>query len=223
MTNATAVALKRKGGCAKSLGIGCLIVLVVLAIGGYLAYRSAKGFLSRVVDEHTERAPRPMPELRVSDDEAAMVLRRVSDFATALRENRATSPLVLSGRDVNVLIQRHPGWTNLAGRLHISIEGDHIGSQVSIPLGEIGWLLSGRYLNGGVSLRAGLAAGRLLVFVERAEVKGRAVPESIMKGLRTKNLAENAQSDPEVAATIGKLESVVVRDGYLRLDPKVAP
>ncbi len=222
MTNAP-VAPPKRGGCAKPIGIGCAVVLLVLAIGGFMAYRAVRGVAERLVAEYTDPAPRALPVLTIDDDEAALVLRRVSDFSAALKENRAAAPLVLSSRDVNVLIQRHPDWTNLAGKVHVSIEGDRIGGQASLALGGAGRLLSGRYLNGSVTLRAGLAAGRLLLFVDAAEVKGRAVPESVMKAIRAKNLAEKAQTDPDVTATIGRLESIEVRDGFLRLDPKPAP
>ena len=211
---------KKKSGCGKAFGIGCLTVILLIAVGGFFAYRGGKVFLSKLADQYTATAPAALPSVEVSDQEAGALLQRVEAFSKALKEGGAVPELELSARDINVLIQKNPAWSSMAGKVYVTIENDRLHGDASIPLDQVGGLLKGRWLNGAGTFRVETAAGRLLVFMDALSVRGKAVPEQFMAGIRSKNLAEEATKKPETAALLERLDSVTVRDGKLRIKSK---
>lgn len=209
-----------KRGCWKFVAIGCACVFLVAAIGGFFAYRGIRGFISGVTEKYTFAAPMELPTVDMPEDEAAAVLDRVGAFTEALKQNAAPSPLILTSREINLLINRHPNWKEMAGKVYVTIEEDRIKGQTSIPLDELGSLFEGRHLNGSAVFRIDMAAGRLLLFLDSVEVGGEPIPEEFMSAMRAKNLAEEANKEPNVIAVLEKLESITVRDGSLIIVPK---
>jgi len=210
----------KKRGCRKYIAIGCTSVLLLAAIGGFFAYRGVKGFISGMTEKYTYTTPLELPSVDVSEDEAEAVLERVATFTEALKQNGQPSALMLTSRDINVLIHRHPDWTNMAGKVYVTIEEDRIQGQTSIPLDDFGGMFKGRYLNGSVVFRLDMTAGRLLVFIDSVDVGGKAFPEEVMSALRAKNLAEDVNKDPDSTAILQTLDSITVRDGSLSIVPK---
>jgi len=169
------------------------------------------------VATYTATQPSALPSIHVEEGEAAAVLARVAVFTNAIREGRASAELDLTGRDINVLIQRHPAWTNLAGKVYVTIVGDQLSGSVNVPLDGLTRRLKGRWLAGTAVFRVGTTGGRLVVFMDSVSLNGKSPSETFMAGLRTKNLAEDANKRPDQAAVLDKLESVAVRDGMLRI------
>ena len=56
---------------------------------------------------------------------------RVEAFRKAVNEGKATEPLVLTGDDLNVLIEDN---AELKGTIFVKVEGDELKGRVSIPL-----------------------------------------------------------------------------------------
>ncbi len=189
-------------------------------IGGFLAYRGVKGVISGLVDEYTDTKPRTLPAVSGSETEKQKIIARADEFKKAVNEGKTVAPFVLSGDDINYLIHNHPGWKSLAGKIYVTIEGDIIKGDVSIPLKDIAGFGENRYINGSASFNIGLAAGRLLVFLNSMEVKGKKVPEQFMAQMRSENLAKDINSDKDAASVIEKIESITVENGQLRIVPK---
>lgn len=208
---------KKKGGCGKRLAVGCFTVILILAAGSFLAYRGVKGFVSRLTAEYAETAPAVLPVVQVPEAEKDALIQRVEAFTKAVQAGGPVPDLTLSAQDINVLIQKTP---QLANKVHVTLEGDRIRGDASIPLEEFGGFLKGRWLNGSAGFRVETAAGRLVVFMDSLSVRGKPVPEQFMKTIRTKNLAEKAFENPRAAAVLEKLESVTVRDGKLVIQAK---
>ena len=85
---------------------------------------------------------------------------RFEAFQQAVREQRPTKPLELTADDINALIASGPKRQDLKGKFYVSLEGDQLKGEVSMPLQEIGLsMFKGRYLNGsatfGLSFRNG--------------------------------------------------------------------
>jgi hypothetical protein len=211
---------KPRSGCWKYGGIGCLIIIILAVIGGYFAYKGVKGVLGELTEKYTSIKPMDLPKLDAAQDEVATTMERVGSFTNALKGGTPTEPLTLNSRDINVLIQNHPQWKEMAGKVYVTIDGDQMKGQISIPLGEMGKMFEGRFLNGSASFNIGMEAGRLLMFINSADVGGKAIPEEIMNGIRSKNLAEKSYEKPEVAAMMKKLESITVKDGSMIITPK---
>jgi hypothetical protein len=213
---------KKKGGCAKYLAIGCVVVILLGAIGSIVAYKGMKVFVLKMAEQYTDSKPGELPKVDASSDEVDALLKRVQEFTGAIRDGQPASALELTSKDINLLIQNHPDWKEMAGKVYISMEGDKIKGQTSIPLDAISRMLKGRWLNASAVFRAEMTAGRLLVFIDSVSINGKTPPDEFMKSFRTVNFAENANKDPKAAAVLGKLESLSVQDGTLRIVPKQA-
>jgi hypothetical protein len=211
---------KKKGGCGKAFGIGCLVLVLFLAGGGLFAYLNFSKIVSKVTSNYTADAPSQLPQVAATEQEVSDLTARVGAFSKAVKEGHGGRELRLTSHDINVLIQKHPAWTALSGTVYVTLEGEHIQGDASIPLDQMGKMFKGRWLNGSGAFRVEMAAGRLLVFMDSLSVRGKQVPESFMAGLRTKNLAEQAANKPETAALLEKLESLSVRDGKLTIKAK---
>ena len=207
-------------GCWKAFAIGCCVLVVMAAIGGFFVYRGITRFVSSLAEKYTSPTPMKLPSVDVSEAEETAVLQRVGAFTEALKQNHPSPPLVLTSRDVNVLINRHPDWKVMAGRVYVIIEGDRIKGDIAFPLAGLGDSFKGRYLNGSAVFHVDMAAGRLLLFLDSVELAGKPLPEEFMNAMRAKNLAEDANKRPNVRAVLRKLESITVRDGTLAIVPK---
>lgn len=212
-------AAPRSSGCWKYLAIGCVVLVVLAVVGGILTYYGVRHFVGGMVEEYTDPAPAPLPVVEAPPGDGSAVVERVEAFAAAVERGESPPPLVLSGQDVNLLIEHHPEWRKLAGKVHVAIEGDQITARAALPLDELGWLFKGRYLNGTFAFRVELVQGRLVLFVDSADVNGRQLPDEIMNALRGRNLAEDANQDPDVRRALEKIGSIAVRDGNLVITP----
>ena len=211
---------EKKSGCFKFLAVGCAILLVLIIIGAVLAFFGAKALVSGVAEKYTEKTPRSLPVPAASQQEVDAVVKRVNEFTDALRQDRAVPVLVLSSNDINILVNKHPGLSQAAGKIQVDIEGDKINGQLSIPLGELNDMFKGQYLNGSAVLKACMMSGQLMVFADSIEVQGKPIPATFMKSFAAGNLAEKANTDPKIAPMLQKIESITVQDGQLYVVPK---
>ncbi|MBW1840471.1 MAG: hypothetical protein JRI75_01570 [Deltaproteobacteria bacterium] len=214
-----AVQPEKKSGTKKFLAIGCLTIIVLAGVGGYFAYRGIKGKIAELVRAYTDVEPLELPAPTVTQGEAERLIAWVDDFKEKVKQGDPASPLVLTGTQINQLIHFHPDLAGLAGRVHVSIEGDKIRGRISIPIDEFAGI-EGRYLNGTAVITAQLTSGRLMVFVDSVDVKDAPLPEEFMKVIRSENLAKKFNSDETLSAVIQKLESVTVEDGQMIIVPK---
>jgi hypothetical protein len=199
---------------------GCIIasillvlVLVLVGTGVYFALR----VFNQVVEEYTDKAPREIPKLEMPADRRESLKKRVEEFRKAVEEGKAVEPLVLTGDDLNALIEEEP---DLKGRVHLRIEGNELKGQVSIPLesfSQVPFLgvLKGRYLNGEADLKASFSEGVLIVTLDAIEVNGKRPPEEIMTKIRQQNLAKDAYNNPKNAEMLRKVESMEIKDGKI--------
>jgi hypothetical protein len=210
----------KRSSTGKWVGIGCLITIALLVVGGFITYAVVKSVLVGLMDEYTDTQPRNLPQVTMAESQAKAVCARVDTFLAALKADQAVAPLVLSGDDINALIKYHPAWNKMAGLAYVTIEGSKIKGEVSLQLDAIAKQTKGRYLNGTGVISVQLVDGRMFIFLDSLEVKGKAVPEEFMKSFRSENLAKNANTDEKSAAAIAKFESITVQDGTIRIVPK---
>ena len=207
----------------KWIGIGCGSLLALLVLGGFIAYALVKTLVVGLMEQYTDTQPRDLPQLSMPETQAREVCVRVNAFQAALKDGKASEPLLLSGDDINALIKYHPSWSKAASNVYVSVENTKIRGEVSIPLDTISSKAKGRYLNGSGMISVQLMDGRLLIFLDKLEVKGEELPEEFMKAFRSENLAKNANEDKKTAESLARLESITVRDGQIRVVPKQAP
>jgi hypothetical protein len=205
-------------GCVTVAVIG-LLVLLLLGAGAYYGYRIAKDF----VQEYTEDAPVPVPVVAMPEGERQAVEERVKAFKEALKAGKPAEPLVLTADEINALIAAFPGWK---GRVAVDLSGDNIRAEVSIPLESFGFpanvLFPGKYLNGIATLDVRIEKDELVVTIESLEVKGKPVPDDVIKVLRNDNFGLEARN-PTNAPMLARIESIVIKDGKLIVTPKPLP
>ncbi len=201
-------------GCVIASVLTVLLILA-LAVGAYLAYRA----INKTVEEYTATAPRELPKLEIPEEERKNVVERFKKFRDDIKEGTATEPLVLTGEDLNALVEEVP---ELKGRVYFTIEEGKIKGQVSIPLStfvDIG-MTRGRYLNGEAEFKASLSDGVLVVTLDSIEVNGKRPPDDVMSNIRQQNMAKDLYKDPDNAEMIRRFESIEIKDGKIIIKPR---
>lgn len=206
---------------------GCLtsiLLLILVVVGGYVGVR---WLFNKQVEKLTDTRPMAMPTVEFTQEEADAIRLRVDDFSKAVRGNQPTEPLVLDGRELNMLIATLPGSTGpgssvkLSEIMHVDIEGDRLKGAISLPVETIPfrWFKKhkGRYLNGAAELEASLSNGVFKVTLESLTVKGQPLPEQVMAGLRKENLAREFYKSEEGLNLLEKLQDLTVADDRLTI------
>lgn len=223
----------KKRGC---LFYGCLsvtivaVIMVVMVTIGVLIVR--KAYLN-TVSQFTDTAPTQFEPVKYSAAEQEALKARVQTFQSGVQQGRDGFELVLSADDLNVLIQDD---AKLRGKLFVAIEADRVKGRISLPLDEVipaevrkqFTKLQGRYLNAEAGFRVALDSGALDVRLEEMTVRGQSLERnrflgSVVKDMKTRNLAQDIQNDPTARENISRLDSLQVRDGKIVIRGKSKP
>jgi hypothetical protein len=210
-------AVKSRRGC---FFYGCITCLVLLALilGALMV---GLHYVRKIVNQFTDSQPMELPTVQMSQAEIDQVKQRFDAFEKAIQEQRPAEPLVLAADDINALIANGPQQQDLKGKLYVSLEGDQVKGEVSVPLRDIGLsVFKGRYLNGSATFSLFFTNGMLSVTPQTILVKGEPVPETYMQEIRKQNLAAALANEPKAAAVLQGLEQIQVRDGKLVVVPK---
>lgn len=225
MSEAKSAGASGAGSGRSCLLYGCLslvVLMIAVALGTFFLGRYAMNRLANFVEQYTETTPMAMERVEMPEEEYASLETRLKDFQTALKDGRRIAPLVLTGRELNGLIARHPDLGAWKDRLHVELEGQQVKGQVSLPLDELARFpglsrLAGRYLNGAAMLDVRLENGRLDVRVDSLEVNGQPLPDEVMSQLRLHNLAQDLEKNKQLSETLGQLRSIEVADGEVTI------
>lgn len=223
-----------KSGTGKWLfgcGCGCLGLLLLLVIGVYFAFSKLKTAATELVANYTAAAPVKVEIPPISQAQVDQAVEKFSAFQAGLAGTGEAEPLVLSGQDINALIQNHVSFKPLTDRASVTVEGNTLRSQVSvnledldIPVPFIADIVEDKYFNGVATFTPGMVAGRPALYIEDLEVNGMPLPEQFMSELRKTNFLEEAlKKNSEFASTIEKIEDIRVKDGVLTIIPKSNP
>lgn len=206
---------RRPSGCLVGVGMGCLVIVIVLVISLVGGYFVVKNNLRGWVEKYSDSQPAEMPERHYPSAQVAAVRQRIADFAAAVQRGQAVRPLILNADDINGLLADHVG-----RYVHIGIENGRIGGQVSLPLGLFLNALEGRYLNGQATFNVAVVSGRLVIYIDRLSIAGKALPSHIMQAMKAKNLADESNQNVEVAAFFENIESLRIEADRLILLPR---
>jgi hypothetical protein len=154
--------------------------------------------------------------------EIEQVKLRIDNFQDAVRSGRPTEPLTLSADEINAMIQTDPNFAQAKGKVYVTIEGDRLKGQLSLPLDELGLpIFRGRYLNGSGIFAVSINNGNLLVTADALSVKGKPLPAVYMDKIRSENLAASLSNNPRASVAVSHLQEIRIADGKLVLVPKV--
>lgn len=204
---------------------GCATVAVLGIVGVVVAAFGVRYMFAQAVENFTDDSAVPMPVVEATDEEKHLTIDRVDAWVESLEEETATQPLRLSQQDINILIQHHPENEEFSQYMYVTLDGSEIEGEVSVPLDEmateLNWeSLQGRYFNGSVKLELSFSNGQLSVFINEANLKGEDISESFMAGIRSQNLAENSNRDPDMAQALEQVEAIEIVGGELIITPK---
>lgn len=209
---------KRSGcwfyGCLFALVSG-LIAAVGLGVGAFMLYRA----WAQYVEEYTAVAPVALPKAEITEEERRSAVERASKFRDALKAKARTEPLVLSGDDLNALIQETP---ELKDHVYATIEDDTIKARVSLPIDLFfdAGLTRGRYLNGEAELRPSIRQGKLKLAVESISMDGKPLPDAVRDFFARPNVAVKLGDDSE--SLIHEIESFEIKGGRIVITPRSA-
>ncbi len=210
-------------GCI--IAIVLVVVLIIVTIAAlYMGYR----YVINQSIKYTDTVPMPLATVKLDEAQLKSLKERYQAFHKALEENKPADPLVLTGPELTSLItegildEGDDDMKSLKDKVALSINGDKIVGQISVPLsglpkglGE----LEGRYINGEAEFTLKLEDDKLDVRVKSLKVKGESIdPNNI--GMGSKNLAESVSDDEDEEERLSKIESITVKDGKLTIAAK---
>jgi len=200
-------------GCLS--GIACLVIILVAFLIGLHQ-------LKKMVNFYTDSAPAQLPVVHLSTAEMTDLKQRIENFQDAVRSGRPTQPLTLSADEINAFIETDTNLTRLKGKVYLTVEGDRLKGQVSLPLDDVGLrIFKGRYLNASGIFNVGLQKGMLVVNPESLSVKGKPLPGVYMDKIRSQNLAEAINNNPKASVGLNRLQEIRVSDGKMVIVPKL--
>jgi hypothetical protein len=187
------------------------LLIVALVLGAYFLKRT----MNRWIADYTDTAPAPIQKVEYAPEQMDALRARLQAFKNAMDKSPQPAELVLSADDLNALVGVD---RTLGGKVFVQLDGDKLKGNISLPLENVGPLkLKGRYLNGTAAFKVILENGFLDVRLDAVEVKGKSLPDVLLKELKKENLAKEAITKPEAAATITNLENFQIKDGRMIL------
>ncbi|MBV9127073.1 MAG: hypothetical protein JO117_03200 [Verrucomicrobia bacterium] len=209
------------GGCGCWLK-GCFALFVVFlllgGIGTVTVYYAAKKIRDQLTTDH----PVTVRTYPATDAEWAALEPRLRAFSRALN-NQQRAALELSADDLNVLVAKSPDFAWLRGKVFFTIDGDILGMETSLPLGDVptvGRFLQGRYFNGKASGELTIHRGDIRVVPHTLEANGQRVGPDAMKGYAGRinsELEESIRRNPKQQEELQKIETLDVSDGKVRI------
>jgi hypothetical protein len=217
----------RRRGClfygVVTAAVLAVLLMVGLALAAWVSYRT----IVRYRDMYTSTAPVALPKLETSERERQRAVARIKAFYDAVEAGKAVKPLILSGDDLNALIQESP---RLKDRVYTSIDDDRIKAKVSFPLSELKdiSLTRGRYLNGEAEVKLKLDDGKLKVEIVSMRAEGKDLPPMVRDFLTNADLVlsdddedeDDTDDERRLKRFLGRLDSLEVDDGVIVVKPR---
>jgi hypothetical protein len=186
-----------------------LIILGLIALAAaYVAYDLYR---------YTSSDPVAIPRYEPKQGEAKAVESRLESFEKSLKAEKSAA-IELTAADLNALVAGTEEGKRYAGKVFFRVEGDEVLADVSLPLSELKrWgidLLTGRYLNGTLSFKAGEKEGKPTVVIDRITAGGRQMPETYLSHIRDRNLLKELPATKALEA-LQEDGSIAVEDGKI--------
>jgi hypothetical protein len=206
-------------GCLFYGGIIATVMLLVLILASYLGYRYAQ----TLIGEFTDSAPAKLPTVTLSSEDMSQLENRLREFKKALDERKPSEPLTLTADEINALIGTQPELQPFKDHMHFTLEGNQVKAQISFPADHLGLRpLRGRYINASGTFRVSLQDGSLDLHAESLSVKGKPLPENLMRHFRAQRFATQPNNDPETRSVLEKLQAIEIKDGKVIVQPKAS-
>lgn len=199
------------------------MVVLFLIVGGGLWYVGSQvsQAISGLIEEYTDKEPRTLPTVEISDEEVSSVRERFDRFREALQGGTAAPPLELSATDLNALVLFHPEFEKLKNYVFFDIADDLLKGEISLPLDILGLPFGkGLYLNGSAVFDLALDGQGLVAKISELEINGKSLPEQIMKEIKGENVLKDANFEGETKELLRKIKSLQIVDDKIVLELK---
>jgi len=181
------------------------------------------------VERYTATTPMPISTNPLPAIEQDELDDRVERFADAIEEGLTPEPLLLSGQDLNALLQDLWEDEEIPGEMALRIEDGRLRSNLSIPLkpgfsiGPFTPDVEGRYLNGTVTFRVALKDGVLSTDIERFVMNGKTLPGWIVDAVEREFIDEQILDNKDLREFTDKLARVQVSADSILLEAADRP
>ena len=110
------------------------MLLLVAGVALFLAVRYALHKANAMVAQYTESSPMTIEKTEMPADDLKKLNTRLDAFAAAMNSHTNVAPLVLTAADLNALLAENPKLKAFKDDISISLDGDEIKAQLSLPL-----------------------------------------------------------------------------------------
>lgn len=185
-----------------------LLLLLCLAGGAWLWWCHER-------DTWTDEAPRTMPVVELTQPERRRLAPRYKRLHDALRQGRAVE-VRFEANELNGLVSLADELSGLRGKVALTVEGEELVAQVSVPIGAEVPLVAGRYVNGDFRLKCELAGEQMrLEVISGKTAQGQAYPPWMLQ--RLNEMLRQPEMQRQVARQFNKhvSELRVEKDGVV--------
>jgi hypothetical protein len=156
-------------GCLTLLVIGFILIGGVIGGTWYLCRKAADTLTSsEPVDLHL--VPPDEAQVRAAE-------RSVNRVETAIATRQETT-VIFTAADLNALVDRHPNFSEVRGRMRIDIANSIMTVTMSAPLTDFFWSrLKRRWFNASATFGFAYAFGMFRVDIRSAEANGHQLPD----------------------------------------------
>ena len=206
-------------GC---LGCGCAVLFVIFAlivalVAGSCYYAYTKGYAL------TSATAADVPIFNGSDEIYKSTQQKLSDFDHDVKNHQAAT-IHLSADEINTMIAHSPELSAHNGHAYVSITGDEVHLQGSIPLENLPFgIYKGRYANVdstfGVEFDA--SSKQLILLLHSMKFGDQVTPNNMITALQPQlNLQLNLglRKDVDASRLLDSAKSISVKDGELVIE-----
>lgn len=120
-----------------------------------------------------------------------------------------------SDKEFRYLLNYIPAYAEQSEKLSLKLQDEFILANCAVPLNNVPGM-QGRYLNGEFVLKAEVNNGTVSVNVVSGKVKGKKVPDKLLKYIND-NLAKELADELRYNSDLKKIEKLQVQDGKIHL------
>src|SRR5258708_38584961 len=116
----------RRHGCFFYGCVTCLVLFLLVVVTAFFTVRYAIHRINAALAEYTDTAPMPLPKVEMSPGELEQLKKRLAAFNESSEARTNTPPLILTAREINVLLAGSPEMQGFKNRFYVSIETNQI-------------------------------------------------------------------------------------------------
>lgn len=210
---------KEKKGCG-CFGTGCIVVLVLMLIGGgigfYAGYR-----IFEYVKSFTSEKGIEIAVIDGTDEEFSAVKAKIDAYEKAYDAGQAAA-MQLTAREINILIARDPELKDWRGRVVVSIKDGKMGASLSVPIEKIPLVnavpqFKERYFNGDVSGRFKVEEGKVTLTMDELKAGSQVASPALLQQL-SEGWSQEVNSDPESKESLSRAKRIEVEGDVLIIE-----